>query len=258
MNPFHLIILSLVEGITEFLPISSTAHLILTARLLNIPQTPFLGSFEIAIQLGAILAVAAKYARFLLSNLSVILKLIIAMIPTGVAGVLIYPFLKHYLLGNALIPLIMLGIGGIILILFETYYTPKRTFLIQEIHNISCTQSFLIGLAQSVAIIPGVSRSAATVLGGMSLGIARITIIEFSFLLALPTMAAATGLDLLKTGFSFSNSEWRTLMVGMILSGIIAFFSMNWLLTYVKTHDFKGFGYYRIIISLIGLTLLFM
>ncbi|MCK5082931.1 MAG: undecaprenyl-diphosphate phosphatase, partial [Candidatus Omnitrophica bacterium] len=190
------ILLGIVEGITEFLPISSTGHLILTSRLLNIPQSDFLSSFQIAIQLGAILAVVLLYARSLILEWEILKRVMAAFIPTAVIGLTFYKVIKQYLMGSELVVAWALLIGGVILIIFESFYKEKETSL-GEISALSYKQAILIGVFQSFAMVPGVSRSAATIIGGLSLGLKRKTIVEFSFLLAVPTMVAATGLDII-------------------------------------------------------------
>lgn len=256
MNMLHVVILSIVEGITEFLPISSTAHLLLTAKLLNIPHSPFLATFEIVIQLGAMLAVVASYTRLVFSSRTLFLQLCVGFIPTAIIGFTLYPLFKSFLQGSLVLPLIALFVGGIILILFEKYVTPRTTNP-KPLTSLTYTDAFLIGCAQTIAIIPGVSRSGATVVAGLLRGFSRSAVVEFSFLLALPTMAAATTLDLYKQSFQFSTQEWLYLGVGCLVSAITAYIAITWLLTYVKTHDFTNFGFYRIFIAIIGLTLLF-
>lgn len=249
MDIFTSIILGIVEGITEFLPISSTAHLILSAKLLSLPQTEYLKSFEIVIQLGAILSVVVLYWKSLL-NIEVIKRLIIAFIPTGVIGLVFYKLAKQYLLGNTSVVLWALLLGGVLIILFEHIYKSNDNTP-QEISTISYRQCLAIGLFQSIAIVPGVSRSAATVIGGLLLGLKRKTIVEFSFLLAVPTMLAATGLDLLKNYKEFSSSQFGYLGLGFAVSFIVALLSIKFLLRYIKNHDFKAFGVYRIVIAII-------
>lgn len=248
MNTLQAIIIGIVEGVTEFLPISSTGHMILATKLLAIPDSEFVKSFEIIIQLGAILAVLA-YRGLALCSWELLKKIIIAFIPTGVIGLALYSVVKHYLLGNASVVLWSLLIGGIALIAFEKWHAPKETD-IQDVAKITYKQAFLIGLFQSFAIIPGVSRSAATIVGGMMIGIKRATIVEFSFLLAIPTMAAATGLDILKNRELLMSSNMSLLAIGLVTSFISAFIAIRWFLGYVQKHTFTPFGWYRIAIAL--------
>ena len=249
---FHAIIMGIIEGVTEFLPISSTAHLILTADILKIPQTDYVKSFEIIIQLGAILAVVALYWKMFL-DLEVLKKLFAAFIPTGILGLIFYKIIKNYLLGNLTVVLTSLAVGGLILILFEKYFSPKNETTEWDIRDISYKQCLTLGLFQSIAMIPGVSRSAATIIGGLAIGIPKRTIVEFSFLLAVPTMAAATGLDLLKNASLFNASQINSLSVGFITSFVMAIVSIRWLLSYIKKHSFAVFGVYRLALVLLFL-----
>ena len=244
----HSIILGVVEGITEFLPVSSTGHLILASALLGIAQTDFQKTFEIVIQLGAILAVVVLYWRAFL-NIEVLKRVAVAFIPTGIIGLALYKVVKTYLLGNDAVVLWALGLGGVALIVFEYIHTEKEHAR-ASILEISYTQAALIGLFQSLAIVPGVSRSAATIVGGLLVGLKRRTIVEFSFLLAVPTMLAASGLDLLKTSAAFTGGELAQLAVGFVVAFIVALFSIRFLLQYVRTHTFVPFGIYRIAVAL--------
>ncbi|MCD4780194.1 MAG: undecaprenyl-diphosphatase UppP [Candidatus Omnitrophica bacterium] len=252
MTIIECIILGIVEGITEFLPISSTGHLILAEHLMKMPQTEFLKSFDIAIQVGAILAVVILYARSLILNKEIFLRVSAAFIPTAVIGFILYKLIKKFLLGNAYIVAVSLFVGGIILILFERKHQEKETDL-DDIVGMTYKQAVLIGLFQTLAVVPGVSRSAATIIGGLLLGLKRKTIVEFSFLLAVPTMLAATGFDLLKSGMSFSSDQFMLLGLGSLVSFVIAVFSIKFLLFFIKNHDFVPFGVYRILVAIVFL-----
>ncbi len=242
-------ILGVIEGITEFLPISSTGHLILTQRLLGMQQSEMLGSFDIAIQLGAILAVVVVYIRSILRTPKVWLPIIVAFLPTAVIGALLHRIVKTYFLGNSSIVVWSLFIGGLVILLFESCYKKNRATM-QSLENISLKTAVGIGLCQSLAIVPGVSRSAATIIGGMMLGVERKTIVDFSFLLAIPTMAAATGFDLLKSYHSFSSHDALALGVGFLAAFVTALIAIRWLLTFVQTHTFTPFGVYRVIVAI--------
>lgn len=244
------IILSIVEGLTEFLPISSTGHLILASKILNIMQTDFVKSFEIIIQLGSIFAVIFLYWNTILKNRKIWKKIIIAFIPTAIIGFVLYKIVKQVLLGNSVITLYALFIGGILLILLEKIYKEKD-YHVDDIEKITSKNAFLIGIFQSFSIIPGVSRSAATIIPALFLGTKRKIAVEFSFLLAIPTMLAATGLDLVKSNFSFSFSQYSMLITGFIGSFIVAIFSVKFLLNFIKKHTFIPFGIYRIILAII-------
>ena len=250
MDVLHAFILGTVEGITEFLPISSTGHLILASRFLGLDSSEFLKSFEIIIQLGAILAVVALYWQKLILNRQVLKRVLTAFFPTALVGLMFYKLIKNVFLGNAHIVIWSLFIGGLFLIIFELIYRNKK-HTVGQLENISYRDAFLIGVCQSIALIPGVSRAAATIVGGMMLGVNRYTIVEFSFLLAVPTMLAAAGLDLVKNINSFSGDQWIVLAVGFIISFVIAVVSIKFLLHFIKSHDFIPFGVYRIFIALI-------
>lgn len=240
-------ILGIVEGITEFLPISSTGHLILAGELLGIPNGNFEKSFDIIIQLGAIFSVMALYWRALLVDRETQKRVIVAFLPTAAIGLVLYKTVKQ-LLGNISLVVAMLFIGGILIILFERWYEKRpKGVLVRNIKDISYKQAAAIGLCQSIAIVPGVSRSAATILGGLGLGIKRETIVEFSFLLAVPTMLAATGLDLLKNFNSFSSADMGVLAVGFATSFIVALACIKFFLGFIKKYTFVTFGVYRII-----------
>jgi undecaprenyl-diphosphatase len=241
------IILGIVEGITEFLPISSTGHLILVSWLLGLSQTEFQKSFEIAIQLGAISSVIALYWRQFLSP-GILTKVIIAFIPTGIIGLAFYRVVKTYLLSSEVIVLWALGLGGVALIVFELIHRERKDAL-RDVASISYSQALLIGLFQSVSIIPGVSRAGATIVGGLILGLTRPIIVEFSFLLAAPTMLAATGFDLLKNASSFAIDDAVNLATGFVASFFVALISVKWLLGFVQTRTFVPFGIYRMLVA---------
>ncbi len=213
-------------------------------------------SFEIIIQLGAVLAVLALYIKKIPLVIRLIPKLLVAFVPTAIVGLTLYPLIKSRLLGNTSVVLWALLLGGAVIIAFE-WWQPKDTRpKVEGLETISYKQAFLVGVFQSVAVIPGVSRSAATIIGGMALGIARSTIVEFSFLLALPTIAAAAGLDLLKTPLHFSGSEWGMLAVGFVVSFVTALIVLKWFIKFISRHSFVPFGIYRIAIALFGFLLI--
>jgi undecaprenyl-diphosphatase len=250
MNILHAIIFGAVEGVSEFLPISSTGHLILTAQLLKISQTDFVKSFEIAIQLGAILSVVVLYFKSLLLDVKVIKKLAAAFLPTMIIGLIVYKLVKRFLLGNSHVVVASLFIGGIFLIIFELLHREKESAT-SDVASISYAQAISIGVFQSIAVIPGVSRSAATIIGGLWLGLKRKTIVEFSFLLAVPTMFAATVLDLSKNANTFSGDQLILLAVGFIVSFIVALAAIKFLLAFIRNNSFIAFGVYRILIALL-------
>ncbi len=248
MNLIQTITLSIVEGITEFLPISSTGHLILTSYLLGIEQTEFVKSFEIIIQLGAILAVVVIYFKKLVLSLNWDLykKILIAFIPTIIFGAFFYKYIKLYLIGNTTVVILSLLIGGIIMLLFERYHKVSSKPL-----TLKPRAYLLIGLFQVLSMIPGVSRAFATIFGGMIVGMKKEEATEFSFFLAIPTMFAASALDLVKTDLSvWTNSNLITLSIGFILSFLTAYIVIKWLIKFVQNHNFSIFGWYRIALAL--------
>jgi undecaprenyl-diphosphatase len=245
-GPLQALVLGIVEGITEFLPISSTAHLILTSHALGLAETEFLKSFEIIIQLGAILSVVVLYwNRFW--SWDMIVKLVVAFIPTGIIGVTVYRAVKGYLLGNITVVLLALIIGGVILILFERF--KKQADSPADFSEITYKRALLIGLFQAIAVIPGVSRSAATILGGTTIGISKRTIVEFSFMLAVPTMLGASVLDLYKSHDALTGN-WLVLGVGFVVSFITAIVAIKTFLAFIKKRDFAAFGWYRIVLAI--------
>lgn len=250
MDIVQAVILAIVEGITEFLPISSTGHLILTAKLLSIAQTEFIKSFEIAIQLGAILAVVVLYGRTLCGDVEVLKRVLAAFVPTAIVGFALYRLIKNIFMGSEHVVLISLFLGGAALIVFEKFYNEKQEHK-EQIKDITYRQAVTIGLFQALSVVPGVSRAAATIVGGLLLGVRRKTIVEFSFLLAIPTMLAATGYDLLKTGAAFSKDQLLTLSLGFFVAFCVALFVIKFFLRFIKAHDFTIFGIYRIIIAVI-------
>ena len=248
-------ILGIVQGISEFLPISSTGHMILASHLMGLKHTEFLKSFEIAIQVGTILSVVVLYWRSLLVDFEVIKRLAVAFIPTGVLGLTLYKLIKSYLLGSETVVLCSLLIGGIFIVAFEYWYREKEDAT-SEIREISYKNAVIIGLFQSIAMIPGVSRSASTILGGLWLGLKRKTIVEFTFLLAVPTMLAATGYDLIKSGSQFSFDQIQYLLVGFVTAFVVALLTIKFLLQFIKTHTFIPFGIYRIVLVVFWFLLL--
>ncbi len=250
MNLFQAFILSIVEGLTEFLPVSSTGHLILTSELLGIPESNFLKTFQIVIQLGAILAVVTLYSRKLLTSWNLIKKLIVAFIPTAVVGFTLYPLIKEVLLGSSAITLNALFWGGVALIGIEMFLKRKKTEA-SETSEVSYRQALVIGTFQSLSIVPGVSRAAASIIGGLLTGLNRPTAAEFSFLLAIPTMFAATALDIYKSRSMITEGWALTLLFGTMLSFVFALLAVKFLVNYVKKHDFTIFGVYRIILAAI-------
>lgn len=247
MDLLHVVILGVIEGLTEFLPISSTAHLILTSHLLQIPQSEFLTTFEIAIQVGAIAAVVVVYYKKILSNKPLFYKACIGFLPTGLLGFLLFKHIKS-LLTSSFVPVITLLIGGILIIAIEMFLK-KSKHTMKSTKELSYKDALVIGLIQSISMIPGVSRSAASIFGGMAIRLDRESAVEFSFLLAIPTMVAATGLDLVKEANSITAGQIFELIIGTLISFVVALLVIKWLLKYVRKNSFVGFGVYRIVLA---------
>ncbi|MDQ3099029.1 MAG: undecaprenyl-diphosphatase UppP [bacterium] len=251
MSIFQALLLSVIEGITEFLPISSTGHLILTAKVLGLADTEFQKSFDIFIQLGAIVAVVVVYFKKYIRDFDSWKKIIAAFIPSAVISFFLYKWIKQYLLGNSQVVLWSLLIGGIIIILFDLYHKEDSSEEVETIGSVSYKHAVIIGLCQTMAVIPGVSRSAATIVGALALGKKRKTAVEFSFLLAIPTMLAAAGYDFLQAGSSFSSQQYLLLSIGFVGAFITALVAIKFFLGYVQRHNFTVFGIYRIILAVV-------
>ncbi len=258
----QVVILGIVEGLTEFLPISSTAHLLIVADLLRFEYS-LGGTFEIFIQLGAILAVVAFYARDLLAQARAIptsqetrrfwLSIVIAFIPAAVIGLTLHDWIKTVIFESPVIIALALIVGGIIFIVIEQ--RPRREASVTDVEQTSWKQALAIGFAQVTALIPGVSRSGASIVGGMLSGLDRKSATAFSFYLAMPTLGGATVVDLLSNLEMLSPDDYGRLFVGTVVSGIVAWLSIGWLLRYVASNSFVPFGIYRIVIGLVILLL---
>lgn len=248
MDYLHAVILGVVEGITEFLPISSTGHLVLTSRLLGL-SGDFLKTFEIVIQAGAMMAVLSDYGMRMVRDRQLFLRVAAAFVPTAVIGLLLYGVVKN-LLDSPLVVVIAMGVGGVLLVGFERHYTEPPDAS-EDLSRMPYRTAVAVGMAQCVALVPGVSRSATTIVAGLALGLSRRAIVEFSFLLAVPTLGAATALDLVKNRDLMDVHTLGLLAVGFMVSWVVALVAMRWLLKFVRTHDFTAFGIYRIVLSLI-------
>lgn len=252
------IIIAIVEGLTEFIPISSTGHMIIAGKLLSVPENDFAKVFTIAIQLGAILAVVVLYWRkfFDLKNWQFYIKLMVGVIPAIILGLL---FSKQIdlLLDSTTTVAIALLIGGIILIFVDKFFTNPR---IQSEKQVSYKSSFTIGIWQCLAMIPGVSRSAASIIGGMQQKLTRSAAAEFSFFLAVPTMLAATGYKLLKhykENGGFSGEEIKLLAIGNLVAFIVALIAIKFFIDFLKKHGFRVWGIYRVILGIILLVMIY-
>ncbi|HMT75662.1 MAG TPA: undecaprenyl-diphosphate phosphatase [Chitinophagaceae bacterium] len=258
MNLFEAIVIAIVEGLTEFLPISSTGHMIITEKLLGVPDSDFTKLFTVGIQLGAILAVVVLYWKKFLAplktgNLSFYFKLIVAVIPALALGFIFSDKIDAMLESSLTVAITMIA-GGVVLLFIDNLF---KAHTISEDEKISYPRAFIIGLWQCIAMIPGVSRSAASIIGGMQQKLTRKLAAEFSFFLAVPTMAAATGYKLLKGYNTISSGDLKLFAVGNIVAFIVAMLAIKFFIGFLQKHGFKLFGYYRIIGGLILLALIF-
>ncbi|MDE7316383.1 MAG: undecaprenyl-diphosphatase UppP [Helicobacter sp.] len=251
MEFYHAIVLGLVEGLTEFLPISSTAHLLMASHFLEIDADDLLfKNFAVVVQLGSILALLVLFWERFASGSAFWAKILVAFLPTGALGFLFNNLIESLLSSSVIAyPLIL---GGIVFILIEITHKGKR-YAISCFEEISFKQAFIIGCFQSLALIPGVSRSGATIIGGLLLGFDRKTATEFSFLLAFPTMVIASGYSMLKHHDFFTIDYIGNLSVGMFVAFVTALVAMKVLLAFIAHFNFVPFGIYRILIGIVFL-----
>lgn len=255
MSILESMIIGLVEGLTEFLPVSSTGHMILANWLMSLENSEFEKTFMVVIQLGAILAIVLLYAKRFLTSFTIYLKLLIAFIPTGIVGLLTYKTIKYYLF-SPLVVAVSLILGGVILILLDRWVETKESAW-EDVEKISYKNAFFIGLIQCFSMVPGISRAAATIIGGVFNGFNKKQAAEFSFLLAVPTMLAASGYDLLKTEMEFSRQNVLILLLGSVVAFASAWLAVKLFLKIISRFGFRHFGYYRIAIGFIFLILFF-
>lgn len=251
MTLFQSIIIAIIEGLTEFLPISSTGHMILASAAMGIHEDEFVKTFEVFIQLGAILAIALMYIKRFFKSIDIYFKLFAAFLPTAVIGFLAYDYIKAYLF-NPIVVSVSLILGGVILILIDKKVIQQQSAL-QEVEDLSYRNAFFIGLCQCLSMVPGTSRAAATIIGGVFNGLDKKQATEFSFLLAVPTMMAAGGYDLLKSDLAFSSGQILMLGVGFVVAFASAWIAVKLFLKYVSNHGFTAFGWYRIALGILFL-----
>lgn len=251
MTLFDALILGALEGVTEFLPISSTGHLILASQLLGLEQTNAHKAFEVSIQLGSILAVLYLYAKRLLQDKTLWLKIGVAFLPAGGLGFLFYKQIKA-LFGIETVS-IMLIAGGIVFLLFEYLRRDKPIDAGKDITELTFKEAFTIGIFQSLSMIPGTSRSGATLIGGLLIGLSRKSAAEFSFLLAIPTMIIATGYDLIKHRNEMVVDDYFMLSIAFITAFVFALATVKLFVAFVSRHTFVPFAIYRIVIGFLFL-----
>ena len=248
------ITLGVVEGLTEFLPISSTGHLIAVSKFLGLEQTNAHKAFEVAIQLGSILAVLFLFVKRLLVDKMLWLKIIIAFLPTAIFGFLFYKTIKA-LFGVESVA-IMLIVGGFIFLIVEYFRRNHDDSKDKTIDDLTIKQALIIGLFQSISMVPGTSRSGATMIGGLFTGLSRKSAAEFSFLLAIPTMFVATFYDLFKNRNDMIIDDYSLLAIGFVTAFVVAFFTVKAVMNFLTTHTFIVFGIYRIIFGIFLLIIL--
>ena len=256
MDSFQAIILAIIEGITEYLPVSSTGHMIIASSFMGIDDQYFTKIFEINIQFGAILSVIVLYWKRFFQTFEFYYKLLVAFLPAAVIGFFLNDYIDM-LLENVVVVAIMLVLGGIVLIFIDKVFEERP-----QKEEVSYPTALKIGFSQCIAMIPGVSRSAASIIGGMTQGLSRKSAAEFSFFLAVPTMFAASAYKMLKGyldgALSFSKDELSLLLVGNIVAFIVALAAIKFFIGFLQKYGFKVFGYYRIVLGLVILGMIFM
>lgn len=253
MDALQAAILGLVEGFTEFLPVSSTGHMIVVSQWLGLPQDSVNKAFEVIIQLAAILAVVAKYRdKLSLRHLELWMKIALAFIPVAVIGLAFYKQIKAMF--SIEVVATMFIVGGVVFLIVERFYREEAAH-VANVENLSYRQALWIGMAQVFSLIPGTSRAGATIVGGLLVGLSRTASAEFSFLLALPVMAAASGLDLLKHHSEFQDSNLWHLGIGFVVAFAVAYATMKLFISFLSRFTFVGFGVYRIVFGALLLAL---
>jgi len=251
MNWWQVIILAIVEGLTEFLPVSSTGHMIIASSLLGISQLEFTGIFITSIQLGAILSVVFLYWRRFLQSFNFYLKLFVGFLPFGIVGFLLKDIVEE-LLKSVTVVAIMLVLGGIVLLFIDQYFNRAS----KSESEPTFKQAFLVGLFQCLALLPGISRSAATIVGGLTQGLNRKSAAEFSFLLAVPTMFVITAYQMFKSYQLIRPEDMKMLLWGNIISFLVAIVAIKYFVDFLTKYGFRVFGIYRIFVGVLILVLL--
>ena len=251
MNTWQAIILAIVEGLTEFLPVSSTGHMIIASSIMGINENAFTKLFEVNIQFGAILSVIVLYWKRFFTSLDFYFKLLVAFLPAAVIGFLLNDVIDR-LLGSVVVVAANLLIGGIVLIFIDKVFKNAT----EETRELTYLQSLTIGFFQCIAMLPGVSRSAATIIGGQVTGLSRKAAAEFSFFLAVPTMFAASSYKLLKNYKTIRMEDIDTLLIGNAVAFVVAMLAIKFFINFLTKYGFKVFGYYRIVVGIIILLMM--
>ncbi len=257
MDLLQTILIAIVEGLTEYLPVSSTGHMIIAEKILNVPSTDFVKAFTVIIQFGAILSVIVLYWKRFLQSIEFYKTLLIAFIPAAIIGFLLNDYIDR-MLESVMVVAVMLIIGGVLMLFVDKWFSKT-----EENQEITPKKAIIIGFFQCIAMIPGVSRSMATIVGGMSQKLDRKNAAEFSFFLAVPTMFAASAYKLLKLimhpeSLAVLKDNIGTLLIGNIVAFIVAMLAIKFFIGYVTKYGFKAFGYYRIIVGTALVVLLLM
>jgi undecaprenyl-diphosphatase len=254
MTIFDSVLLGIIEGFTEFLPISSTGHLIVASHFLGIDQTSVNKAYEVIIQFAAILAVVLNYKeKFTLKKINLWTKVFLAFLPIGTVGFLFSHQIKELFSINVVATMFI--VGGIIFLIVEKFFIPQQSQQITNVEDVTLKQSLIIGFAQVFALIPGTSRAGSTIIGALFMGLSRKASAEFSFLLAFPVMSAVTAYDLLKHYHEFSSENMLNLGIGFIVSFFIAYLTIKLFLKFLDKFTFISFGIYRILFGCILLIL---
>jgi undecaprenyl-diphosphatase len=253
VNIFHAIVLGIVEGLTEFLPVSSTFHLIWVAKLLGLPQTDFQKLFEVFIQGGAILSIFVLYWQVVTKDFQLVKKVAIAFVPTAIVGLLLYKVIKDVFFAQTILMLVVFISVGLLFFVTEFLIKKEHLKLTKELTSLTYTQAALIGLLQALAVMPGVSRAGAVIVAMMFLKFKRSEAAKFSFLLAVPTILAASGYDLLKmrSQLSGSGNHVELLIIGSVVAFISAYFVVKWFVKFLQNNSLNSFGWYRIVVGLL-------
>ncbi|MFH1244736.1 MAG: undecaprenyl-diphosphate phosphatase [bacterium] len=254
----HSLILGIVEGLTEFLPISSTFHLIIVGKLLGLQDNSFTSMFEVVIQGGAIMSLLFIYTKTFLANRQLSLKVIFSFIPTAIVGLILYRIIKGIFFSTDWLMLAVFVGMGILFLLVERLVTRGQLSLHKSLNSLSWTEALLVGLAQSSAVIPGISRSGSVISLMVFLGYRRDEAAKYTFLLSVPTILSASLLDLFqnKSLFVANPENFAPLLVGFVVSFIVAYFVVKWLLRYLGTHTLRLFAWYRFVVAILVLVIL--
>ena len=249
MDIFQAIIIGIIEGFTEFLPISSTGHMIVASKFLGIEESALIKAYEVIIQFAAIMAVMLIYKeKITFKKIDLWSKLMLAFLPLAIVGFIFKDHIKA--LFNVQTVAWMFIIGGIIFLIVEYFYKEKESHVC-DVEEVSYVQALWVGIAQVFSLVPGTSRAGATIIGGMLTGLDRKTSMDFSFLLAIPVMAAVTGYDLLKHYQDFADANWGAFVIGFVTAFVVAYLTIKLFLAFIQRFTFVAFGVYRIIFGVI-------